>query len=263
MCAPTYFSVDYEINPWMDAGRPVRRRRAVRQWEGLVSAVVDLGHEVELVAPAPGLPDMVFAANAGLAVGSKVLVSRFRHPERAEEASRYAAWFSEAGFEVERSRSVNEGEGDLLVAGGVVLGGYGLRTERAAHAEVEDCFGMPVVSLRLIDPRYYHLDTALAVLSDSRIAWYPQAFDAPSQARLRELFPEAVVASDADAEAFGLNAISDGRNVLLPREAEGLAAALCSAGFNVVGIEVSELRRAGGGPKCCALERYCAGELSR
>ena len=96
-----------------------------------------------------------------------------------------------------------------------MLAGYGFRTEPAAHAEAQEVLGRPVVSLRLVDPRFYHLDVALAAIDDGNIAYYPGAFSPASQRVLRRLFPDAVIADEADALAFGLNLVSDGRHVVL------------------------------------------------
>jgi N-dimethylarginine dimethylaminohydrolase len=71
---------------------------------------------------------------------------------------------------------------------------------------------------------------------------------------LRRLFPSAILAGRADAEAFGLNAVSDGRNVVLPAAATALAAQLRRRGFRPVPVDLTELMKAGGGPKCCTLE---------
>jgi N-dimethylarginine dimethylaminohydrolase len=149
---------------------------------------------------------------------------------------------------------VNEGEGDLLVVGDVVLAGYGFRTDSRAHAEVAAVFGREVVPLELVDPCFYHLDTAVAVLDDSTIAWLPDAFAPASQEVLRARFPDAIVADPADAAVLGLNAVSDGRHVVLPAQATGLAAALHERGYTPVPVDLSELLKGGGGPKCCTLE---------
>jgi N-dimethylarginine dimethylaminohydrolase len=149
---------------------------------------------------------------------------------------------------------VNEGEGDLLVAGGVILAGSGFRTDPRAHAEAARVLRREVVPLELVDPRFYHLDTALAVLDETAIAWLPEAFAPASRAVLAERFPHAVTASAADAAVLGLNAVSDGRHVVLPAEATDLAAALAERGFVPVPVEMSELLKGGGGPKCCTLE---------
>jgi N-dimethylarginine dimethylaminohydrolase len=258
MCRPEHFEVRYAINPWMRPGEPVDRERALAQWEALRQAYLDLGHRVDLIDPVPGLPDMVYAANGATVVDGMVLGARFRHPQRQAEAAAHRDWFAAAGFPVVEPEFVNEGEGDLLVVGngadGVVLAGHGFRTEPRAHAEVAAVFGREVVPLELVDPCFYHLDTAVAVLDDANIAWLPSAFTPAAQEVLRARFPEAIVAGAADAAVLGLNAVSDGRHVVLPAQATGLAAALAERGYTPVPVDLSELLKGGGGPKCCTLE---------
>jgi N-dimethylarginine dimethylaminohydrolase len=254
MCRPDHFAVTYAINPWMRPDLPVDTARAVRQWEALRRTYLDLGHRVDLLDPVPGLPDMVYAANGATVVDGRVLGARFRHPQRAAEAAAHAAWFRAAGFPTTDPAFVNEGEGDLLVVGDVVLAGSGFRTDPRAHAEAARVLGREVVGLELVDPRFYHLDTAIAVLDDRTIAWLPAAFTPTARSVLRARFPDAVVADPADAAVLGLNAVSDGRHVVLPAQAVRLAAALADRGFVPVPVDVSELLLGGGGPKCCTLE---------
>jgi N-dimethylarginine dimethylaminohydrolase len=254
MTTPTFFTVEYAINPWMDTETPVDTGLAVRQWEVLRNTYESLGHTVELVDPVAGLPDMVYAANGGLIVGGKAVVARFAYPQREGEAAAYAEWMFAHGFEPLHTRHTNEGQGDLLVVGSMVLAGYGFRTDRRAHDEIAEMIGMPLVSLELVDPRFYHLDTALAVLDDDTIAYYPTAFSEASRARLQELFPDAIEVASADAYVLGLNVVSDGLHVVHPAAAVGFAAQLADAGFEPIGIDLSELLKGGGSVKCCTLE---------
>ncbi|WP_228713614.1 dimethylargininase [Prauserella endophytica] len=261
MCPPRYFAVEYAINPWMDPSMPVDVDRALAQWTELRDTYRRLGHTVDEVPPEPGLPDMVFAANSGTVIDGRVLGARFRAPQRAAEAEHFRRWFVEHGYrDVTMPRQVNEAEGDFAWTGRLLLAGTGFRTDPAAHAEAQETLGVPVVSLRLTDPRYYHLDTALFVLSEAteaapaRVAYYPGAFSRGSRRVLERLFPDAVLATAADAACFGLNAVSDGRNVVLPVEATALADRLAALGYEPVFVDISELRKAGGGPKCCTLE---------
>jgi N-dimethylarginine dimethylaminohydrolase len=255
MCPPAHFDVTYSINPWMDPTKPVDAALAMAQWEHLLSLYPRYGHTVELIAPVPGLPDMVFAANGATVVDGKVLLARFRYPERAAEAAAYRAWFRRRGYpDVREPILVNEGEGDFLVAGGRILAGTGFRTDRNAHSEAQEHLGLPVISLSLVDERFYHLDTALSVLDEDEIMYYPPAFSPGSQRVLEQMFPDAIVANDDDAAAFGLNAVSDGRHVMLPQAATHLIEALRQRGFQPVGVDVSELLKAGGAVKCCTLE---------
>ena len=254
MCRPTHFAVTYRINPWMDPTAPYDNALAVRQWETLRQTYLDLGHTVELIEPLPGLPDMVFSANGATVVDGRVLAVQFRDAERADEAPAYAAWFRERGFEVIEPKHTNEGEGDILLVGDILLAGTGFRTAHASHAETQEALRRPVITLQLVDPSLYHLDTALCVLDETNIAYLPAAFSPGSQAVLRQLFPHAVIANAEDAAVLGLNAVSDGRTVVLPVQATALTAALQERGYATVGVDVSELRKAGGGPKCCTLE---------
>lgn len=254
MCRPTHFAVTYRINPWMDPTAPYDNALAVRQWESLRQTYLELGHTVDEIEPLPGLPDMVFAANGATVVDGRVLGVQFRDAERADEAPAYASWFRERDFAVTMPKHTNEGEGDILLAGDVLLAGTGFRTSHASHAETQEVLRRPVISLQLVDPNYYHLDTALCVLDDTNVAYLPSAFSPGSQAVLRQLFPHAVIANEEDAAVLGLNAVSDGRTVVLPVQATHLAAELRTAGYDTVGVDVSELRKAGGGPKCCTLE---------
>lgn len=263
MCEPRFYTVSYEINPWMDKTRYTDVDLAVQQWRTLRDTYLDLGHRVDTIDPVEGLPDMVYAANGATVVDGVVYSARFRYAERGPEGPAYQKWFADRGFVTHTAAQVNEGEGDLLVAGDMVLAGTGFRTDRAAHAEAQELFGRPVVSLELVDPHFYHLDTALAILSsdpqDTQIAYYPPAFSAGSRSVLQQLFPDAVVATARDAEALGLNAVSDGQNVVVAPAATDLAAELRERGYTPIPVDTTELLKGGGGAKCCTLEIRPAG----
>jgi len=254
MCPPRHFDVTYSINPWMDPDRPTDADLAVRQWERLLSLYRGLGHDVEQIPALPGLPDMVFAANGATVIDGRVLTARFRHAERVAEAPAYLDWLARRGYQVHEARFVNEGEGDYLFTGERILAGTGFRTDPRSHAEAQRVFGRPVVTLQLVDPRFYHLDTALAVLDHEEIMYYTAAFSPASRTVLRRLYPDAILATDADAEAFGPNAVSDGRHVLLAEKATDLADQLTRRGFVPIGVDLSELMKSGGSAKCCTLE---------
>lgn len=256
MTPPRFFAVDYAINPWMDTTTPVDPRAALAQWQHLHDVYRQLGHTVDLVDPVPGLPDMVYAANGALIIDGTAAIARFKYAERKQESAAYAAWLSSQGFQVRQTRHVSEGQGDLLPVGDDILAGYGFRTDLRAHGEIAGIFDRRVVSLELVDPRFYHLDTALTVLDDTTIAYYPPAFSYVSRAHLETLFPDAIVVDTADVYAFGLNAVSDGRHVIHPAAAVGFARQLADAGFEPIGVELPELFKGGGSVKCCTLEVY-------
>ncbi|MGV9343469.1 dimethylargininase [Streptomyces spiralis] len=260
VCEPRHFAVQYAINPWMRPDRPVDVPLAQAQWQALVDAYRAHGHTVETVEPVPGLPDMVFAANAAVVVGGRVFGSFFRAPERRPESLPYDTWFKSAGFDVYRPESVCEGEGDFVPAGRWMLAGTGFRTTPEAHREAQEYLGVPVIGLTLVDPYFYHLDTALFVLddgtdgTDGNIAYYPEAFSPGSREVLARLYPDAVIATHEDAMAFGLNSVSDGRHVFISPGATALAGRLADHGYLPVPVDLSEFHKAGGGIKCCTQE---------
>ncbi|HEX5741561.1 MAG TPA: arginine deiminase-related protein [Pilimelia sp.] len=258
LCSPDHFTVEYVINPWMDPEVAVDTARAVAQWRALRDTLADLGHEVQELAPEPDLPDMVFAANGAFVVDGVAYGAQFKYPQRAAEAKAHQAFYEAQGWRFVPPTVVNEGEGDFAYLpgahGGLILAGFGFRTETDAHGEAQEALGRPVISLKLVDPHFYHLDTALAALDDDNIVYYPEAFSASSRRVLRQLFPDAVVATREDALAFGLNLVSDGRHVVLNTECAALAATLADAGYLPVPVDLSELKKAGGSVKCCVAE---------
>jgi N-dimethylarginine dimethylaminohydrolase len=260
MCRPDHFTVSYKINPWMDPAEPTDTAKAVAQWQVLYDTYVGLGHDVHLIDPIEGLPDMVYAANGGFVVDGKAYGALFTYPERQPEGPAYMDWFRDAGFEVAVPGEINEGEGDLLLVGDVVLAGTGFRTSTRSHDEVARVFGREVVGLTLVNPAFYHLDTAVAVLDPEpvegrqNIAYLESAFDAPSLEILRERFPDAILVDEQDAAILGLNSYSDGYNVVIAARATGFERQLRERGYNPIGVDLSELLLGGGGVKCCTLD---------
>jgi N-dimethylarginine dimethylaminohydrolase len=257
MCAPRHFDVTYRINPWMHPRRRVDPSRAQRQWDDLRAVLTSMGHDVEVVEPAPGLPDMVFAANAALVVGPRALAASMAVEERRGEEAHYRRWLRAAGLaEVRAARHPNEGEGDFVLFRDRLLAGTGFRTTPSAHAEAADFFGLPVDTLHLCDPRWYHLDTAMFAVDGHTLAYHPGAFDPDGRRFLEREHPDAIVVGERDALEFGCNSISDGHHVVLSHRATRLASQLRERGFEPIPLDTSEFHRAGGSAKCCVLELH-------
>jgi N-dimethylarginine dimethylaminohydrolase len=254
MCRPSHFTVVYRINPWMDPQLPTDTSQAVRQWEVLYQTYLDLGFEVHLIDPIDGLPDMVYAANGGFVIDGIAYGASFTYPERQPEGPAYMRWFGDNGFEVREPVNINEGEGDFLLVGDVILAGTGFRSASNSHEEIAGIFGREVETLNLVNPNFYHLDTAIAVLDDTNIAYLESAFDDESLGKLRARFPDAIIATEEDAAVLGLNSYSDGYNVVIASRAKDFERQLRERGYNPIGVDLSELLLGGGGVKCCTLE---------
>ena len=258
MCRPEHFTVVYRINPWMNPAEPTDTEVALAQWQVLHDTYLELGYDVHLIDPIAGLPDMVYAANGGFVIDGIAYGAKFTHPERQPEGPAYMRWFREQGFDVREPEEVNEGEGDFLLVGDVILAGTGFRSDSQSHGELERIFGREVVTLRLVDPSFYHLDTAVAVLDGTpgreHIAYLPSAFDGASLALLQERYPDAIIVNETDAAVLGLNSFSDGCNVVIASRATDFERQLREHGYNPIGVDLSELLLGGGGVKCCTLE---------
>lgn len=254
MVPPENFAVEYEINPWMDTSTEVDARLAVKQWEALKDALISKGHTVHTLVPEKGLPDMVFAANGAFTVDGVAYGAKFKYPQRSDEAKAHREFYESRDWTFRAPTLTNEGEGDFAYANGLILAGYGFRTDVTAHAEAQEALQRPVISLKLVDPRFYHLDTALAALDDANITYYPAAFSEASQRVLRQLFPDALIADEEDAEAFALNLVSDGLNVFLNTDSVGMATKVMDRGYVPVLTDLSELKKGGGSVKCCVAE---------
>jgi N-dimethylarginine dimethylaminohydrolase len=261
MCRPDHFTVSYRINPWMHPEDPTDTSLAVRQWETLYSTYLELGFDVQLIDPIVGLPDMVYAANGGFVLDGIAYGAKFTHPERQPEGPAYMEWFGSAGYDVRDPEHVNEGEGDFLLVGDVILAGSGFRSTTDSQQELAAAVGREVIGLELVNPSFYHLDTALAVIdpdpapgTEPTIAYLPSAFSEASLAILRERYPNAIIATEEDAAVLGLNSFSDGRNVVIASRALDFARQLRERGYTPIGVDLSELLLGGGGVKCCTLE---------
>ena len=254
MCRPEHFTVSYRINPWMHPEDPTDTSLALRQWTVLYETYLGLGFTVHLIDSLPGLPDMVYAANGGFVLDGIAYGAKFHYAERQPEGPAYMDWFRSQGLDVREPVATNEGEGDFLLVGDTILAASGFRSDTSSHQEIAQIFGREVVSLQLVNPSYYHLDTALAVIDSTTIAYLPSAFDEDSLETLRKRYPDAIIATEEDAAFLGLNSFSDGHNVVIAERATTFARDLAERGYNPIGVDLSELLLGGGGVKCCTLE---------
>ncbi|MEO1447561.1 MAG: fused N-dimethylarginine dimethylaminohydrolase/saccharopine dehydrogenase domain-containing protein, partial [Cyanobacteria bacterium J06635_11] len=260
MCPPEHYDVDYVINPWMEGNiHRSSQDLAKQQWNKLHD-VLKRHATVELVTPQKGWPDMVFAANAGLVLGDRVVLSRFLHPERQGEEPYFEKWFEDNGYKVYKlpESLPFEGAGDALLDRGTgsLWAGYGFRSELDAHSYLADWLEVDVLSLRLVDSRFYHLDTCFCPLTGGYVMYYPPAFDAYSNRLIELRVPEdkRIIVDELDAINFACNTVNVGQVVVMNQASEALTKTLNDRGFSVEETPLTEFLKAGGAAKCLTLK---------
>ncbi len=256
MCSPEYFGIEYEINPWMSRLHGSEPKLAQAQWKHLRDVLTNqCGAESVLVEPRHGLPDLVFTANAGLVVGRSVILSRFRFPVRSGEEPVFRDWFRDDGFEViELPEDVFfEGAGDALYCHEQLFCGYHFRSEIRAHTLVAERLECNVLSLQLVDPRFYHLDTCFCPLSRGEVVYYPPAFDDYARKVIEANVADAIVVKEEDAVRFGCNAVCVDDHVVVPAGCTQLVKDLTNRGYHVHSTNLSEYIKSGGAAKCLTL----------
>jgi N-dimethylarginine dimethylaminohydrolase len=255
MCPPDHFKIEYEINPWMNIRVGSEAELARRQWTAHYQSLVDLGASVELIEPVPGLPDLVFTANAGLIFHDLFVGSRFRYGVRQGEAPYFEKWAQNRGFEVlELPAGFNfEGAGDSLFCGETLIAGYRFRSDVHSHNWIGERLGVEVLPLELIDPRFYHLDTCFCPLAPGIALYYPGAFDDYGRSVLRNRIQELIEVAVDEAISFSCNAVVIGKTVIVNDGAPKLARDLAARGFGVRPLGFSEFIKSGGSAKCLTL----------
>lgn len=255
LCPPDFYGIEYEINPWMSRARGAEADVVKQQWAGLHATLSKLDCKIELIQPQPKLPDMVFTANAGMAIGRQFIPSNFRHKERAGEAPHFTRWMEERGYQISRlpDEYYFEGEGDALFAGDALFCGYKFRSDIKSHRAVAEMLGCLVVSVELVDTRFYHLDTCFCPLPDGAVIWFPEAFDDYGQQAVREHVSDLIEVTPEEAMQFCCNAVPLDRDIVLPQGAPKLVQTLTSRGYKCHQLPMTEFLKAGGACKCLTM----------
>ena len=256
-CRPEHYAVVYSINPWMNPQtNNADTQLANEQWQTLTDLIRSTGNEVVEIDPAPGWPDMVFTANAGLIKDKKVVLSNFTHPERNGEEPYFKRWFEDNGYEVLEVEETFEGAGDSLFFGDVLFAGHGFRTEKCVYEKIKEFLDIEIIVLsHLIDPYFYHLDTCFCPLNDELALILPAAFD-PWMVEEVGIFTDIKLRSVPSDEAknFACNAVVLADTVIIPSDCPETRRILEMEGFHVLDCPMTEFLKAGGACKCLTLK---------
>ncbi len=258
MCPPDYFGIEYEINPWMRVSNQSDGDRARTQWQALTRVLEDeAGAKLEFMEPVPGLPDLVFTANASVLHEGKAVPSRFRHPERQREERHFIDWFTKKGYEVIKldAELYFEGAGDVLGFPEFWFGGYRQRTDIRAYDKLSTIFSKIILPVELVDQRFYHLDTCLCPLSGGELLYFPPAFDSYAQTVIAAHVEQSkrFAVPSPEAERFACNAVCVDRHVVLPTGCPETMAWLNQHGYIPHPVDLDEFLKAGGSAKCLTL----------
>jgi N-dimethylarginine dimethylaminohydrolase len=256
MCPPAYYGIEYEINPWMNRSRQSDAALATQQWAGLQRVLVErIPAEIQLIDAKPGLPDMVFTANAGVVWQSKFIVSNFRHEVRRGEAPYFEQWFRARGLDIIHlpEEYYFEGEGDLLRCGELWFAGYHIRSDMMAHQKVAEIIDREILSLELTSGWFYHLDTCFCPLTEGAALFYPPAFDDYAKMVLENHIPALIPVPAGEAERFACNAVVGGSNIVMNTGCPVVRGKLEDMGFRVYETPLDEFLKAGGSAKCLTL----------
>jgi len=255
LCSPDYYGIEYEINPWMDRSHKALPALAREQWQQLHDKLQSLGCQLELITPQQKLPDMVFTANAGLVVGKHFIRSNFRFAERRGEEAHFERWFAERDYEIVRLPDglFFEGEGDALFCGEILFCGYRFRSDIRSHQFIAQWLKCLAISVELVDPRFYHLDTCFCPLPDGGAIWYPGAFDEYGQRAIRQHVASLIEVAPDEAAQFACNAVVLEREIVLPENCPKLCSALTDRGYHPHRLPMAEFLNAGGACKCLTL----------
>ncbi len=255
MCPPDFYGIEYEINPWMSRERQVDHALAIQQWRALKDIFISLGAKISQLEPVPGLPDLVFTANAAMIYRQRAILSQFRHTQRQGEESHYAKVLASNQFEVVHlpDNMYFEGAGDALFCGDTLFAGYRRRSDVRAHQEVAQRINCLVIPLELVDPYYYHLDTCFCPLSGSQSIYFPGAFDSYGRQAMSEVVEELIEVSAEEAASFACNAVVIAKHVVTNTGCPQLHQALRAHGYEPIETPLSEFVKAGGSAKCLTL----------
>ena len=255
LCRPDFYGIQYKINAWMNPGNQSNHQKAIEQWDNLRDRIEEHGGEVSYLKPHPGLPDMVFTANAGIIIkDSKTFIaSNFKHEERKGEEEHFISWFANNDYKIAYPIAPFEGAGDALSLGDTLIKGYGFRSELSGYESIQPLLKDSIL-VNLIDNRFYHLDTCFCPLSKNDYMIFPDAFLAEDLEKIRSLGFEEITVPEDEAAKFACNAICIDNAVILPSGCPNTMQMLQNKGYTAVPVDMSEFLKSGGACKCLTLE---------
>lgn len=270
-----------KINLWMDKRYSIDPETASRQWGNAYQCIkFCIGDaNIKLIKKEPSFPDMIFVRNAGLVIPDlgnhhpaptgerkKVILSSFKNKERQGEREFYRQWFEQKGFEIIAlpTGAIFEGGGEAVWWKDTMFFGHGFRAPYATMIHLEYALAKAevpakIIPLKLVDERFYHLDTAFMPIqrggetTKDVLVYYPGAFDRDARKVIEGLPISRMEVTERDACAFGCNLLALGNNIIMAKGTENLARNLKECGFIVCELNMDEIKKGGGSIYCMTL----------
>jgi dimethylargininase len=230
---------------------PLDAAKAVQQHAAYEDALRGAGFEIARLPDLPDHPDGVFVEDTALVLGEHAIILRPGVASRAPETVSTVEGLA-SHFDIHRLTEGHVDGGDVLRIGSKLYVGLSTRTDAAGIAGLREIcrdFGLDVVEAQLRD--CLHLKTGCTFAGPDQtgksvLLYSPRSVD-PTQ--FDGVEPLSVDESEPDAA----NCLRAGDRVILPAGNPRTAARLRDRGFNVVEVDVSELRKAEAGVTCMSL----------
>lgn len=259
LCPPTFFDIEYAINPWMDIDTKINSQKVWHEFETLKNIYRKIGVTFDELSPTKGLPDQVFTTDIGVPLGKLFVRSNFKYGQRKPESFIGSEYFENKGyaiFTIPPSISY-EGEGDLIKMEDTFYMGWGQRTSYEAAEYLSIALRHEVIPIKLINPSFFHLDTCFAPLTKDTAIYYPGAFSFEGTQILASHFEDLIPIEKKDADAFACNVIIIGKNIIMHNGLSSkLSAIIESYGFTIYGLDMTEYLKGGGSVKCVSLQIF-------
>ncbi len=218
-----------------------------------VAALEDAGITVETLPPLDDYPDSVFVEDPAFVLGEGAILLRPGAPSRAGEAREMAdALYRRFEQVLELDHGHADG-GDILVLPDEVLIGLSARTDQAGAERFVALLASLGRSGRVVrtPADVLHLKTGCALVDEETILAVPTLASTG-------IFEGYEVIVTADGEEAAANALRVNDRLLVDGEFPRTAECLAGRGFDLVPLDVAEIRKIDAGLSCMSL-RWRAG----
>ncbi|MBL4715049.1 MAG: hypothetical protein JKX95_00300 [Bacteroidia bacterium] len=274
LSTPDHFQIKDSKNPFTNLSVDLDKEVAIDQWNNLRSTYEELAdknilEDITVLDSDPKCEDMVFCANQTfpwiLNDGSNVVVlSKMRHMSRQNEIIHFSSFFESIGYQILLLNNTDcfEGMGDAIPhpSKKLIYLGNGQRTSENAVKEISSLLEVPIISLRLINEYFYHLDTCFLPVSENTVLLCSSAFSNKAIDLIHSLFNEVIDIPEKEAiNFFSLNThciTSSAKVAIIQKGTTTTKEVLIDHGFEVIELQTTEFMKSGGSVYCMKMAYY-------